>query len=140
MNDQNESDAGQRKSKRPRRLLFNQSSTRSHGADQFTALLITIEARALEMACGDLDESGIPTLACLAHVLIAARRLVNESQRVAMARDKLEIDVATECLTHKLDLDRICADESLSEADQIQAVREKLFGPDLPLAVPPFPQ
>jgi len=48
--------------------------------------------------------------------------------RVALAREKLEYDVATACLMHKIEMDRICEDKSMDDGERIQAIRESCLG------------
>ena len=59
-------------------------------------------------------------------------RISTAEEALQMAREKLEYDVATACLMHKIEMDRICEDKSMDDAERIQAIREELFGPNLP--------
>jgi hypothetical protein len=65
-------------------------------------------------------------------VVIAGRRETNEARRVAMQRARMEIDVATACLMHQLEIAAIAENEELGEEEQIDAVRKRLFGDELP--------
>lgn len=100
--------------------------------EMYESVLGKIESMALEMAGSSREEVKTRDLAELVHLLIAARREANEASRVALAREKLEYDVATACLMHKIEMDRICEDNSMDDGERIQAIREELFGPNLP--------
>jgi len=100
--------------------------------EAYESVLGRIESMALEMAHCSQEEMKTRDLAELVHLLIAARREANEASRVALAREKLEYDVATACLMHKIEMDRICEDKSIDDGERIQAIREELFGPNLP--------
>jgi hypothetical protein len=63
---------------------------------------------------------------------ISARREANQAQLVALAREKLEFDAATACLLHQRELQTIAVDSELDEGDRVRAIREELFGPNLP--------
>jgi hypothetical protein len=98
----------------------------------YESVLQGVESMALEMARCSREEVKARDLSDLVHLLIAARREANEASRVALAREKLEYDVATACLMHKIEMDRICEDKSMDDGERIQAIREELFGPNLP--------
>ena len=63
---------------------------------------------------------------------IAARREANQAQLVALAREKLEFDAAAACLLHQKELQTILVDEAKDDGDRVRAIREELFGPNLP--------
>jgi len=63
---------------------------------------------------------------------IAARREANQAQLVALAREKLEFDAATACLLHQKEIQTILVDEATDDGDRVRAIREELFGPNLP--------
>jgi hypothetical protein len=63
---------------------------------------------------------------------IAARREANQAQLVALTREKLEFDAAAACLLHQRELQTIAVDSEQDEGDRIRAIREELFGPNLP--------
>jgi hypothetical protein len=100
--------------------------------ERYELVLDGVEKKALELAQRPVGEIKVRDLAELVHLLIAARREANEASRVALAREKLEYDVAAACLRHKLELDRICEDKSLDDGQKIRAIREEFFGPNLP--------
>ena len=75
---------------------------------------------------------GVNHLVQLMRLQISARREANQAQRVALAREKLEFDAATACLAHQTEIQAIAADNSLNEGEQIRAIREELFGTNLP--------
>jgi hypothetical protein len=75
---------------------------------------------------------GVNHLVQLMRLQISARREANQAQRVALAREKLEFDAATACLAHQTEIQAIAADNSLNEGEQIRAIREELFGTELP--------
>ena len=98
----------------------------------YESVLQGVESMALEMSRISHEEVKTRDLSDLVHLLIAARREANEASRLALAREKLEYDVATACLMHKIEMDRICEDKSMDDGERIQAIREELFGPNLP--------
>jgi len=63
---------------------------------------------------------------------IAARREANQAQLVALAREKLEFDAAAACLVHQREIQTTVVDAEMDEGDRVRAIREELFGPNLP--------
>jgi hypothetical protein len=103
-----------------------------HPARNYRMILGLAENMAMEEALKPPEQQDFRKVGFLLRTIIAARAEATGALRAQMALEKLEFDAATECLIHKNELDRISEDESLNEADQIRAVREELFGPDLP--------
>jgi hypothetical protein len=110
----------------------NSEATDNDPQRTYESVLQGVESMALEMSRVSHEEVKTRDLSDLVHLLIAARREANEASRLALAREKLEYDVATACLMHKIEMDRICEDKSMDDGERIQAIREELFGPNLP--------
>jgi hypothetical protein len=73
----------------------------------------------------------VQEMAMLGQVLVA-----NDAQNIKrgwleMGRIKFQMDMATECLIHKREIDEIDKDESLTDAQRILKIRDELFGPFL---------
>jgi hypothetical protein len=98
----------------------------------YRELIERTEKLALSAAKAGAQKGSFNRLIELTRLQIAARREANMAQRVALAREKLEFDAATACLLHQKEIQAIVADEEMDEADRIRAIREELFGKDLP--------
>jgi hypothetical protein len=98
----------------------------------YRELIARTERLALTAAKAGAQRGSFNRLIELTRLQIAARREANMAQRVALAREKLEFDAATACLLHQKEIQAIAADEEMDEADRIRAIREELFGKDLP--------
>lgn len=68
----------------------------------------------------------------LTSLLIAARREQSQALRAATKREEFEIDIATACLVHHVQMQAFCDDESLDDAQRVMKIRQELFGPVLP--------
>jgi hypothetical protein len=86
--------------------------------------LAAVHAAGRKMGMGRVTE--------ILRLQISARREANQAQLVALAREKLEFDAATACLLHQKELQTITVDSELDEGDRVRAIREELFGPNLP--------
>jgi hypothetical protein len=74
----------------------------------------------------------VQEMAWLGNVLVS-----NEAQNIKrgwlnIGREKFQYDAATACMIHKLRIDEVMADESMSDQQHIQKIREEIFGPNLP--------
>ncbi len=95
-----------------------------------SAAMGLIAKRLLQLTLQSPDR--VKEMAWLGRVL-----LENEAQNtrrgwLKIARSKFEYDAATSCLLHKLKIDEVMENMALTDQQQIQQVREELFGPDLP--------
>jgi predicted transcriptional regulator len=98
----------------------------------YRELIARTEKLALSAAKSGAKNGAFNRLVELTRLQIAARREANMAQRVALAQEKMEFDAATACLLHQKQIQAIVADEEMDEADRIRAIREELFGKDLP--------
>ena len=107
-------------------------SARQDAEKKYNEMLARLSDYLLEQSRNLDSDRNCRVVKELTHLLIAARREQNEAQRAVTMREKFEMDIATECLVHKVQMDAVCNDESLDDAERIQRIREELFGPVLP--------
>jgi hypothetical protein len=98
----------------------------------YRELMQRTERLALSAAKAGGRKGDFNRLVELTRLQIAARREANMAQRVALAQEKLEFDAATACLVHQKEIQAIASDDGLDEGDRIRAIREELFGANLP--------
>jgi hypothetical protein len=65
-------------------------------------------------------------------LLISSRRESHEALRASTTREKFEFDAATACLLHQIELAELSKDQSVDDGQRILAIRQQLFGPNLP--------
>ena len=103
------------------------------GADDcYRDLMAEAGELALESIRGELDEQKTRAFVACTRLVLAGRREGNQSRRAALAEEKFEFDIATACLMKQMEIQGIVEDDSLTDEERIRAVREELFGPDLP--------
>ena len=100
--------------------------------ERYGRVLDGLEIKAMTLASRPLSKSQSREFCEMIRVLVSARREANEASRLALIRQKAQYDVAAACLEHKFEFDKIAEDPKFDVRQQIQAVREELFGPDLP--------
>jgi hypothetical protein len=100
--------------------------------DCYRDLMAEAGELALESVRGELDEQKTRAFVQCTRLVLAGRREGNQSRRAALAEEKFEFDIATACLMKQMEIQGIVEDDSLSDEERIRAVREELFGPDLP--------
>ena len=100
--------------------------------DQYRELLELTGRQALSAAHTAGRKMSMSRVTEILRLQIAARREANQAQLVALAREKLEFDSAAACLLHQRELQTIAVDSELDEGDRVRAIREELFGEDLP--------
>ena len=115
-----------------KRELLKIMDENEHPAGNYRMILGLAENMALEEALKPAERQDFRKVGFLLRTIIAARAEESDACRVSLARDKLEYDVATACLVHKIGMDKIAEDKSLNEGERIRAIREELFGENLP--------
>ena len=95
-----------------------------------SAAMCLITKRLMKLSLESPDK--VREMAWLGQVLIQ-----NEAQSIKrgwlnIGREKFQYDAATACMIHKLRIDEVMADESMSDQQHIQKIREEIFGPNLP--------
>jgi hypothetical protein len=74
----------------------------------------------------------VKEMAWLGQLLVACDAQNIKRGWLNIGRTKFELDIATECLIHKVKMDAIVQDESMDDAQRIMKIRQELFGPNLP--------
>jgi hypothetical protein len=98
--------------------------------DMGSAAMGLIAKRLLQLSLQSPDK--VKEMAWLGHVLVENEAQNTRRGWLKIARSKFEYDCATACIMHKLKIDEVLDDMALTDQQQIQKVREELFGPDLP--------
>ncbi|MDB6068141.1 MAG: hypothetical protein JWR26_4349 [Pedosphaera sp.] len=65
-------------------------------------------------------------------VQIQAQRAAQSGRRVALAEKRFQFDAALECWDYLKEMKVIMANDALGDSAKVMAIRERLFGPDLP--------
>jgi hypothetical protein len=99
---------------------------------EFRGLLRLAADMARECAGGEMEAEKRRTFVDCMKLLISSRREGHEALRAATTREKFEFDAATACLMNQIEVQSVMKDESLDDGERILAIRQKLFGQDLP--------
>jgi hypothetical protein len=95
-----------------------------------SAAMCLITKRLMKLSLESPEQ--VKEMAWLGSVLVQ-----NEAQSIKrgwlnIGREKFQYDAATACMIHKLRIDEVMADESMTDGQQVQKIREEIFGPILP--------
>ena len=107
-------------------------SARQDAEKKYNEVLARLSDYLLEQSRNLDSERNCRVVRELTHLLIAAQRQQWQALRAATMREEFEFDAATACLVHHVQMQAICDDESLDDAQRVMKIREELFGPDLP--------
>jgi hypothetical protein len=99
---------------------------------EFRGLLRLAAGMARECAGGELEAEKRRTFIDCMKLLIASRREGHEALRATTTREKFEFDAATACLLNQIEVQSVMKDESLDDGQRILAIRQQLFGQNLP--------
>ena len=103
------------------------------GAEQeFQGLLALARSMARVCAADENDPNKRRMFVDCLKLLISSRREGHEALRASTTREKFEFDAATACLLHQIEMAELTKDQSVDDGQRILAIRQQLFGPDLP--------
>jgi hypothetical protein len=106
---------------------------KQHPNGNYELMIRMAENMAVEEALKPDEERDYRKVGYLARLIIAAKEESTSRVHADIAVCKMEMDIATECLIHKVKMDAILAEEGLDDGQRIEKIREELFGPDLPI-------
>jgi hypothetical protein len=101
-------------------------------ADTYKAILNIAGQIAFDKALKNPDEPDVATIRDFTKLLISAKQEKLMAQKFSLDREKWEFDIAQACAAHHAQLEAIATDKTLNDDARIQAIREKLFGDQLP--------
>jgi hypothetical protein len=101
-------------------------------ADTYNAALKMMGQIAFEKALHNPDAPDVATIREFTKLLISSRHEDMMERRFGHDRDKWEFDIAQACATHHAKLEAIATDKNLNDETRVLAIREQLFGDQLP--------
>jgi hypothetical protein len=99
---------------------------------EFQGLLALARSMARVCATDENDPNKRRMFVDCLKLLISSRREGHEALRASTTREKFEFDAATACLLHQIEMVELSKDESVDDGQKILAIRQQLFGPNLP--------
>jgi hypothetical protein len=99
---------------------------------EFQGLLALARSMARVCAADENDPNKRRMFVDCLKLLISSRREGHEALRASTTREKFEFDAATACLLHQIEMAELTKDQSVDDGQRILAIRQQLFGPDLP--------
>jgi hypothetical protein len=101
-------------------------------ADTYQAVLNIAGQIAFDKALKNPDQPDVATIREFTKLLISAKQEKLAEKKFGHDREKWEFDIAKACAAHHAQLEAIATDKNLNDEARIQAIRERLFGQQLP--------